>query len=83
MEHEKPLFNPYNIPDTDLEYDRPSYKGVHWLWWVFWFFVCWPVLLLVAICHMDKVETLEKKNAYRVKRKNQLYELERINAHAR
>lgn len=34
---------------TPIELLSVSNQHVHWFWWVFWFLLCWPVLIILTI----------------------------------
>lgn len=36
--------------------------GVHWFWWVFWLFMFFPALLIVAIIHSGRKTRAEIRN---------------------
>ena len=38
------------------EYDaEEDAKGVHWFWWLFWLIFAAPVLIIVALVHINKL----------------------------
>ena len=36
--------------------------GVHWFWWLFWAVMCFPVMIITAMIHINRISKIRKFN---------------------